>query len=169
MAVSCCVVPSGITVFPEATVIEASVAAETVSASDPLMVPDPAVTVAVPTCWPVASPEVLTPKIPPGELVQEMEFVRFCVLPSVYVPCAVSCTCAPNGIVERFVPIEIETSAGGRMVSGVDAFTDPLFAVIVVTPIEVEFAPPLELTTAIFGAELAQVTEFVTSCVLWSL
>jgi hypothetical protein len=47
------------------------------------MDPDFAVTVAAPTAFPVARPELLMLTIPEGELVQLTELVRSCVLPSV--------------------------------------------------------------------------------------
>jgi hypothetical protein len=63
--------------------MEASPAADTVNAPIPLMDPDFALTVAAPTAFPVARPELLMLTIPEGELVQLTELVRSCVLPSV--------------------------------------------------------------------------------------
>ena len=57
----------------------------------PLIETDVALIVTSPAALAVASPELLTAKTPPLDDIQELEEVRFCVLPSLYVPVALSC------------------------------------------------------------------------------
>src|SRR6202041_3230344 len=91
VAVNCCVAPLVIEGFAGVTAIDCSVAAVTVSAVDPLTVPDVALIVDVPTPAPVPSPPAV---IVATVVVPELHvavLVRFCVVPSLNVPVAVNC------------------------------------------------------------------------------
>jgi hypothetical protein len=63
------------------TAIEVRVAAVTVNVVEPLMVPDLAVMVDVPTATPVASPPAFTVAIEVDDELQVAELVIFCVVP----------------------------------------------------------------------------------------
>ena len=73
----------------------ATVAGVTVRTVEPLMEPDVARMVEVPNPTPVARPALLIVAVALVTDVQVTEFVRFCVLLSVYVPVAVNCYVVP--------------------------------------------------------------------------
>ena len=98
MAVICWAVPSGMVALAADTAMEDKGAPETVRVPVPVMAPDAALTLAVPSFIPVASPAALTAITPPGELVHATELVMFWVLPSEYVPVAVNCCEVPLAI-----------------------------------------------------------------------
>ena len=62
----------------------------------PLTAPEVAVMVVLPAPAPVASPPLLIVATFVAEEFHVAEFVRFCVLPSLNVPVAASCTLAPT-------------------------------------------------------------------------
>ena len=77
--------------FAGVTAIDCNVAAVTVRTVEPLIAPDVALIVEVPTPAPVASPDVLIVAV---EVVPELHVtvpVKFCVEPSLNVPVAVNC------------------------------------------------------------------------------
>jgi hypothetical protein len=61
------------------------------------------------------------------------------------------------------------TSAADVTVSWEDAFTEPVDASIDTLPVDLEVASPVELTAAMLGSEVTQVTMSVTSRVVWSV
>src|SRR5437660_12192659 len=69
-----------------------------------LMLPEVAVTTAVPSARLVAKPELLTVVMLESEEAQLTELVRFEVLPSEYVPVAVSCCVLPT-MIEEFAGV----------------------------------------------------------------
>ncbi len=71
--------------------MEARVGAVTVRRVDPLIVPDVAVIVEVPTATAVANPAILMVAVLVAEEVQVAELRRFAVVPLEYVPVAVNC------------------------------------------------------------------------------
>jgi hypothetical protein len=73
------------------TEIEVSSGAVTVNVAEPLIVPEVAVTVAVPCAMLVASPPLLTVATEVADDVHVDVLVRFCVVPLLYVPVAVNC------------------------------------------------------------------------------
>jgi hypothetical protein len=91
VAVNCCAAPLVIDGFAGVTAIDCSVAAVTVSTVEPLIAPDVALIVEVPTPAPVASPAALivaVEVVPDDQVTVE---VRFSVVPSLNVPVAVNC------------------------------------------------------------------------------
>ena len=103
VATYCCVPPLMIEVFAGVTAIVANVAAVTVNPVDPLMDPDVAVIVLLPVATPVARPPLVIVATPVFVELHVTVLVRFCVLPSLYVPVATYC-CVP--------PVPIEPFAG---------------------------------------------------------
>jgi hypothetical protein len=79
--VNCWVLPAATDGDAGVTAIEVRVAAVTVNVVDPLMLPDLAVIVEVPTDTPVANPPALTVAIEVADELQVEELVRFCVVP----------------------------------------------------------------------------------------
>jgi hypothetical protein len=80
------------------TAIETRVAAVTVSVVDPVTLPEVAVMVVVPTPVDVANPAFEIVATPAAEELHVAVPVRFCVLPSLYVPVAVNCCVCPLAI-----------------------------------------------------------------------
>jgi hypothetical protein len=95
--------------------------------------------------------------------------VRFCVVPSLYVPVAVNGNSIPTEIVGLAGVTAIETSAALLTVSVVDPLTDPSVTVIVVSPYPVLVANPVPLIVATPVFDELQLTEAVKNCVLPSL
>src|SRR5437773_1574570 len=94
--------------------------AVTASVVEPLMAPDAASMVVDPSPTAFARPLLLIAATPVAEEIQVTELVRFCVLPSVYVPVAVNC-CGNPAAIDGFAGVTaIDTSAGGATVSVVD-------------------------------------------------
>ena len=110
---NCCVVPFGTEALAGEIVMETRPAAETVSIAVPVIVPDPAVTVALPTAVPVARPFKIVAAV---LTVQVTELVRSWVDPSLYVPRAVNCCVFPFWTVTLAGDTAMDTSAAGRTV-----------------------------------------------------
>ena len=91
MAVNCCVVPAETDGLAGVTAMETRVGAVTVKTVDPVIVPEVAVIVEVPTAMVVANPAVLMVATLVTEDVQVAELNRFAVVPLEYVPVAVNC------------------------------------------------------------------------------
>jgi hypothetical protein len=131
-------VPSAIDGVAGVTAIDTSAAPVTVSVVVPLIVPEVAVIVAVPSPTLLANPCVgAALLIVAAAGVSELHCtvsVMFCVLPSVYVPVAVNCSLVPNGITGIAGVTAIETSTAGMMVSVVEPLIVPDVAVTVVLP-----------------------------------
>ena len=94
------------------TAIDTSTAGVTVRPVDPLIEPEVAEIVALPTPAPVANPVPLIVATAVLDEPQLTELVRFCVLPSLYVPVAVNCC---------VVPLAIEGFAGVTAIDTNDA------------------------------------------------
>ena len=77
--------------FAGVTAIDCSVAAVTVRTVEPLMAPEVAVIVLVPTPAPVAKPPVVIVAVEVVPEAHVTDVVRFCVLLSLNVPVAVNC------------------------------------------------------------------------------
>jgi len=172
VAVNCSVVPFAIEGFAGVTAIDTSVAAVTVNVSAGLVTPfSDAVICDVPTPIPVAKPAeliVATPGVPDTQVAC---VVRFCVLLSVYVPVAVSCSVSPFAI-EGFAGVTaIDTSAGATAVTiSAGLTTVPNVAVICVVCVELSpVANPLALMVATKVFDETQVTCAVRFSVLLSL
>jgi hypothetical protein len=157
--------------------IETRVAAVTVRMVDPLIEPDVAVIVAVP-CPTVAANPVVAPILLIVAVVGVSEVhctveVRFCVLPSVYVPVAVNCSVGPTAIEGVAGVIAIVTRAAAVTVSTVDPLIEPDVAVIVAVPCPTVVANPVVapvlLIVAVVGVSEVHCTVAVMFCVLPSV
>ena len=116
-AVSCCVVPKGMVGLLLPMLMEASTAIETANFPVPLVEPEVALMVAAPTALPVARPLLLMFRIPAGELAQVTDDVSSCVVPSVYVPVAVTCCEMPRGMLDLPLATAIDARAAEETVS----------------------------------------------------
>ena len=97
------------------------------------------------------------------------ELVRFCVVPSVYVPVAVNCCVSPLAI-ERFAGVTaIDWSAAGTTVIVADPDNDPTVALIELVPIPTAFANPVVEMDAVVRVPDTHVAELVRFCVVPSL
>src|SRR5579871_707583 len=92
MAESCCFSPNGMVAALGLREIVCRTGATTVIVSDVLTLFEVAVMVAAPSDCAVAMPVLLTEIIPAGTVDHETDAERSCVLPSVNVPVALSCT-----------------------------------------------------------------------------
>ena len=116
-ALSCCVVPRGMVELLLPMLMAVSTAAETANFPVPLVEPEVALMVAEPTDLPVARPPLLRLRIPAGELVQVTDDVRSWVVPSVYVPVAVTCCEVPSGMLDLLAATAIDRRAAEETVS----------------------------------------------------
>ncbi len=149
--------------------IETSATWLTVSVAMPLIEPEVAVIVDEPTPTPVASPPAA---IVATEVIDELQlavFVRFCVLPSLYVPVAVNCWVAPFGMdaVPGVTAIEVSTAVTVNVAVPV---IFPELAVIVTVPAATPVANPVCCpTVAIAVLDEVQLADVVRFFVLPSL
>jgi hypothetical protein len=126
-------------------------------------------TVVCPGATPVARPELLMVATVVFDELHVAVVVRFCVVPSLYVPVAVNGSSTPTAIVGLAGATAIETSAALLTVSVVDPLTDPSVTVIVVSPYPVLVANPVLLIVATPVFDELQLTDAVRNCVLPSL
>lgn len=106
-----CVLPLGSEELAGVTARETRIGEATVKVTAPITGPAVAWIVVLPMLAPVASPAgVMLATMVLPEL-QETEFVRFCVLPSPYVPVAVNCCLTPCAIEALTGVTDRETSA----------------------------------------------------------
>ena len=82
--------------FIGAIAMETRAGGVTLRVLEPLIEPKVAVIVALPVPTPVAKPVLLTLATAGADELHVTELVRFCVLPSVYVPAAVNCCVLPR-------------------------------------------------------------------------
>jgi hypothetical protein len=137
--------------------------APTVSVADPLIVPEAAVIVPLPTAVALARPVALMT----AALLEELHVtdpVKSCVEPSVYFPLAANCCVVPSGMDAAVGVTVSETSDGGPTVNKDDAEMEPELAVMVAVPIAFALASPALVTLATLLEE-PHVTEPVRSCV----
>src|SRR5208282_4375088 len=173
--------------------------AATVKVVDPLIAPEAAAIAVCPGVRALASPPVLIVATAAVDELHIAVLVRFCVLPSLYVPVAVNCCVAPAAI-EAFAGVTaIETSVGAVTVSVVEPLRllvvgltmggAPVFtpvdgppgrrvggaaavakvAMMLGLPAATPVARPAAVIVATPGAEELQATEAVRFCVLPSL
>ena len=131
----------------------------TVRLAVPFMDPAVALIVAVPTALATASPAGLTLAIAGADELQIAVFVRFCVLPSLYVPVAVNCCGAPAAIEGLTGVTVIEARTGEVTVSMAVPCTVPEAAAIVVLPTIKLLAKPAALIVATGGADELHVAD----------
>src|ERR1019366_2589416 len=169
VAVNCCVAPLAIEGFAGVTAIDCSVAGVTVNTVEPLIAPEVALIVLVPTATPLARPPAVMVAVVVVPDAQVTEAVRFCVLLSLYVPVAVNCCVAPLAI-EGFAGVTaIDCSVAGVTVNTVEPLIAPEVALIVLVPTATPLARPPAVMVAVVVVPDAQVTEAVRFCVLLSL
>ena len=169
VAVNCCVPPAATDGFTGVTAIELSVAAVTVSVVEPVTLPLVALIVEVPAFNALARPEALIVAVVVLEDAHVTLLVRFCVVPSLYVPVAVNC-CVPPAATDGFTGVTaIELSVAAVTVSVVEPVTLPLVALIVEVPAFNALARPEALIVAVVVLEDAHVTVLVRFCVVLSL
>src|SRR5262249_27086584 len=126
VAVNCWVVPAGMLALGGVTAIELITAWVTVTEVDPVIAPDVAETFADPMAFPLTSPVPFTAtKATVGSSEFHNTGESVCVLPSVKVPTAVSCTVVPNAMEGVAGLSAIETRAAGSTVKVVVPVTDP--------------------------------------------
>src|SRR5712691_4075558 len=138
-----------------------------------LAVPETPLCVAVIVC----GPRGFTPVANPNEVIvadvlsddaHVAEFVRFCVLLSLYLPVAVNCRLLPTATIAGFGVTAIDTSAGGFTVSSVEPVTLPLVAEIVDVPVPTVEAKPVALIVATVAVPDAH-SALLSTCVELSL
>jgi hypothetical protein len=149
VAVNCCVAPLVIEGFAGVTAIDCNVAAVTVRTVEPLIAPDVALIVEVPTPAPLATPAALIVAV---VVVPELHVtldVRFWVVPSLKVPVAVNCCVAPL-VIEGFAGVTaIDCNVAAVTVSEVEPLIAPDVALIVEFPTPAPVATPDELIVAV--------------------
>jgi hypothetical protein len=169
VAVNCAVLPAEIDGFVGVTAIETSTGGVTVSVVEPVIDPRVAVMVVDPVPVELASPVALIVAMPVADELHVAVLVRFCVLPSLYVPVAVNCSVWPRAINGFVGVIAMETSVGVATVSVVDPLMDPIVAVTVVDPMLVGLARPVALIVATPVGNVLHVAALVRFCVLPSV
>src|SRR5580698_2783626 len=169
VAVNCCVAPLAIDGFAGVTVIDCNVAAVTVRTVEPLIAPDFAVIVEVPTPAPLARPAALIVAVVVVPELHVTVLVRFCVVPSLNVPVAVNCSVAPLVIDGLAGVTAIDCSVAAVTVNTVDPLTVFKVALMVLVPTPTPVAKPPAVIVAVAVVPEAHVTEVVRFCVLLSL
>jgi hypothetical protein len=134
VAVNCCVWPLVTDEVAGVTEIEESTTALTVSVALPCTAPEVTAIVVTPGLTPLANPALFTVEMEFTDTLQAAVDVRFCVLPSVYVPAAVNCCVAPAEIDAEGGVTAMEISAGGPTVIIVDPHTEPAHALAAAEP-----------------------------------
>jgi hypothetical protein len=148
------------------TAMETSVAGVTVRPVDPLIDPKAALMFVLPAVTAVARPALMVATVVLVE-VQETVLVRFCVVPSLYVPVAVNCRVVPFAIEVLAGVTAMETSVGVT-VRLVEPLIDPKVALMFVLPAVTAVARPALMVATVVLVEV-QDTVLVRFCVLPSL
>jgi hypothetical protein len=173
VAANCCVVPFAIVVPVGVTDMDTNSGAVTETLVDPKTVPDVAVILELPNRSPITNPLALTGATAGTEDAHVADAVRSCVLPSLYVPVAASCSVVPSGTAAPPGVIAIETKAAPATVIVVEAEMEFDVAEIVAVPCPELVASPLLpaalLIIATVASEELHVTVVVRSCVLPSV
>ena len=134
MAVNCWFVPFAMLGLTGVTAIDTSTAGPTFTAMVPEIAPDVALTCATPWAAPVSRPPAVTVATDVFEDDHVAVLVMSTVLPSEYVPVAVSCCVVPLAIVGFAGVTEIETRTAGLTVRVVLPLTEPEVALICEVP-----------------------------------
>jgi len=156
------VCPAATDAFDGVTAIDTSTAGVTVKVPEPVTFPTVAPTVALPTPRPVATPPALIVATPAADVLQDAAAVKFCVLPSLYVPVAAYACVRPAATNALAGVTPIDTKTGAVTVSAAVPVTVPDAAVMVVFPSTIPLATPVDATAAIEGADELHVTVEVT-------
>jgi hypothetical protein len=147
---------------------DTNTAAVTPNPVEPLIDPELAWIVVLPTPTPVVKPVPVIVATPVLLELQVTEVVRFTVLPSLYVPVAVNCCVNPRAIVGFAGVTAIDTSAVVT-VRLAAPLMEPEVACIVVLPLATALATPAALIVATAMFVELHVTELVRLDVLPSL
>src|SRR3954471_10810506 len=152
--------------------IETRAAGFTVKVAEAVMDPELIPIVVVP-----ADSVVTTPCVPTALLMvatmeavelQWADWVRSCIVPSVYVPAAVNCCGTPTGTLADCGVIAMETSCAAVTVSEAEPVVEPEEAPMFAEPSAMLVAEPF-FTVATESLSENQVAELVRSCVLPSV
>lgn len=168
MAVSWAVVPVAICKLEGVIVMVCKTALVTVRSVEPETAPSAAVIVVLPEAKLVASPELSTLATAPAEEVQIELWVISCELPSLKVPVATNCCCAPAGI-DGFAGVKaIEVTVAEVTVSVALPVITPDIAVIVTVPgVSVLTNPALSMVATVASDDCHVTPE--SACVLLSV
>jgi hypothetical protein len=165
VAIYCCVALTCMKSFAGATTIAVNWAVPTVKPVDPVIVlPEDKVELAVTVVVPIESASakpILTGATVGIEELHVTEAVISCMLWSVYVPVAASCSVTPKGIVELAGVMAMDTRTAAVTVSVAEPETDeektaPMLAVPGVKPCAMPSFPAALLTVATAGADEVQ-------------
>ena len=132
VAVNCCDCPAAIVGFEGAMVSETSAAGLTVTAIDPVMLPDVAMTFAEPTLSACANPELLTETVVAALELHVTDEVKSREVPLLNSPVALNCCEVPFGSEAPVgvTVIEVKSSVGGTTLALLDEPPHPLAAKI---------------------------------------
>jgi hypothetical protein len=167
VAANGCVVPRAIAADDGLMAMETSVADVTVRTLEPFTEPQVAEMLAVPCAALVAKPAALIVAVAGVSDDQFAVLVRFCVLPSVYVPVAMNCAFVPGAIDDVAGVTAIDTSVAAVTARVADPLVEPDVAVIVVDPCAMLVASPIvEVMVATVGVLELHCTTPVMFCVL---
>jgi hypothetical protein len=166
VAVNCCVMPRAMEGAAGVREIELNVAPVTVSAVDPLIVPEVAVIVVVPAVAPVANPPLPMAATEVADEVQIDVVVRFLVVPLLYVPVAVNCSVLPAAIEGEAGAMAIDVSVAAVTVKALEPVIVPEAALIVDIPAETPVARPVFFTVATEAVDDVHLAVLVNSWVL---
>ena len=169
VAVNCCVVPSGIAGMAGVMAIETSAAGVTLTVVEPTIEPEVAVTPAFPWLTLLTKPWLSTVAMPVCAESHLADVVKSSVLPSLYVPVALSCFVVPKAKDGFEGVIAIESNTGCATLRVAEPLIEPETAVMVALPMAAAVANPLLLTLATSGDEEFQLMEFTRLCVLASV
>ena len=161
VAWNCWVVPLAIDGFAGVMAIDVNAGAPTVRVVLPVIPAVVALIVEVPCATAVASPPAVTDATPVLDETHVAEKVRFCVLPSEYVPVAVNCCVAPLAIDGFAGATAIDTRVAVPTASVVLPVTPVKTALISAVPRPTPVANPALLTVATPVFEELQATEVV--------
>lgn len=155
-------VPNAIEGFAGVTATAARAALVTVRVVDPVTAPELAAIVVVPTPVLVASPPLEIVATPGEEELQLTALVRYCVLPSLYVPVATNCCVWPLATKgAEGVTVMLCKTAEEITVKLAEPLMAAEEACMVVFPADSPEAKPVELTIATTVLDDVQVTTFV--------
>ena len=158
------VVPSANDALAGVTASDTSTACPTFKVAVAVIEPDVAVIVALPTPAPVATPPATIVATPVADELQLTDPVRFCVLPSLYVPVAVNCSVVPFAIETLPGVTDNEVNTAAVTVNVADPLIAPDVALIVAVPCATPVASPPLLTVATEVADELHVAVLVKFC-----
>ena len=148
------------------TAIDTSTAGPTLSVADPLIDPEAAAMVAVPTPAPVADPLELIAATVGNDELQVTLPLRSCVLPLLYVPVAVNCWLLPAAMEAADGVTEIEVNTAGVTDNDAEPLMVPEVAMTRAAPGARLVASPPLFTVAMEAADDVQAAVVVRFCVV---